>query len=386
MNLNVHRTSSQPAFMRLSKLSVASFAFALSACGMFGDKKVELPLPTPTGPNPAKILWTQSIGNGGIGFAPVLVNGSVFAASADGTVARINADTGQVIWKQNIGKSISAGIGSDGETSVVVTREGEVQAFTGAGATKWTVQLKIDSQTPPAVGVGVVVVRAAENRVLALDLDTGRQRWSFQRPTPPLVLRQASAIAMNSSTAFVGLAGGRLVALGLNDGVVRWEAAVGLPKGGNDIERLSDVVGTPLIIGREICAVAVRGNIACFDSANGQPLWNKPHQSNTGLDVDDRIAVSATDDSKIVAFERSGTPAWTQDGFKGRDLSAPAIAGRAVLFGDRNGLIHSVAKASGAPLGNQSTDGSAIVSQPSISDKQVVFQTSAGSIVSLKVE
>ena len=368
-------------------LSVLVLTSALGACSLFGEKRVETPLPAVTGTNPARLTWSQTIGKGGVGFAPVLVNNQVFAASANGAVIRIDAASGQSAWRTNIGKDLSSGVGSDGETTVVVTRDGDVIALSGDGARKWSVPLKLDSTTPPAVGVGIVLVRSAENRVVALDLDTGRIRWSFQRTSPSLVLRQANGISMSSGTAYVGLAGGKLVALSLNDGVVRWESTVGQAKGGNDIERISDVVGTPLVIGREVCAASTKGNVACFDTNNGQPVWTRAHSSNVGLDIDPRLVVSPTDDSQVIAFARNnGTPAWTQAAFKNRDLSAPIMIGNAILLGDRDGSVHVLSKTDGAVLGRMTTDATAIVSQAAVSPKQAVVQTSGGMLLSYLVE
>ena len=379
--------------MAISNFSVGKLgalvviAATLSACSVFGEKRIETPLPALTGTNPARLVWSQAIGKGGVGFAPVLVNNQVFAAAADGTVVRVDAATGQTVWRASVGKELSSGVGSDGETAVVVTRDGDVVALAGNGSRKWSVALKLDSTTPPAVGVGIVLVRSSENRVVALDLDNGRIRWSFQRTAPSLVLRQANGISMSSGTAFVGLAGGRLVALGLNDGALRWEATVAQAKGGNDIERISDVVGTPLVIGREVCAASTKGNIACFDTNNGQPLWTRAHSSNVGLDIEPRLVISPTDDSQVIAFSRAGgAPAWTQAGFKNRDLSAPIFIGNAVLLGDRDGSIHVLAKNDGAVLGRMATDGSAIVSQAASSPKQVVLLTSGGLLLSYQVE
>jgi len=49
----------------------------------------------------------------------------------------------------------------------------------------------------------------------------------------PLVARhpRAGRIAVDGDTAFIGFAGGKLTALSLASGGVRWEATVALPKG-----------------------------------------------------------------------------------------------------------------------------------------------------------
>jgi outer membrane protein assembly factor BamB len=369
-------------------LATTALVSALTACSLFSsNKKVETALPAVKEQGIAKPLWTASVGKSAVGFAPTLVNGQLFAASQDGTVVRLNANTGQPVFRISVGKALSAGVGSDGETAVVVARDGEVIAVGGTGEIKWRLPLRVDSTTPPAVAVGTVVIRSLDNRVVALDLETGKLRWNFQRTAPALVLRQASGVSMTSGTVFVGLTGGRLLALGINDGTPRWEAAVSQSRGGNDIERIGDVVGTPLVIGREVCAVAVKGNVICVEANSGQPIWSRPMSSNSGLDIDPRLVVVAQDEGSLVAYNRAGgAPAWTSAVLKGRDLSAPVIVGSAVLVGDQAGNVHLMARSDGAALARFSTDGSPIVSQPVANVKQVVVQTSAGGLYAYEVQ
>jgi outer membrane protein assembly factor BamB len=369
-------------------LTVTCLVSALVSCSIFSsNKKEETPLPAVKEQGIAKQLWAASVGKSGVGFAPTLVNGQLFAASQDGTVVRLNAITGQPVFRTSVGKSLSAGVGSDGETAVVVARDGEVIAIGNKGEIKWRLPLRLDTTTPPAVAVGTVVVRSLDNRVVALDLETGKLRWNFQRTAPALVLRQASGVSMTSGTAFVGLTGGRLVALGINDGNVRWEGAVSQSRGGNDIERIGDVVGTPLVIGREVCAVAVKGNVICVEASTGQPIWSRPISSNSGLDIDPRLVVVSQDEGSLVAYNRAGgSPAWTSTALKGRDLSAPVLVGSGVAVGDQSGNLHVMARSDGTPLARFYTDGSPIVSQPVATPKQVIVQTSAGGLFAYEVQ
>jgi outer membrane protein assembly factor BamB len=380
----------QSKTMRISTrlLSATLLAAALASCSVFSsNKKVETVLPALKEPGIAKQLWAVSIGKSGVGFAPTLVNGQLFAASQDGTVIRLNAASGQPVFRTSVGKALSAGVGSDGETAVVVARDGEVIAIGGKGEIKWRLPLRLDTTTPPAVAVGTVVVRSLDNRVVALDLETGKLRWNFQRTAPALVLRQASGVSMTSGTVFVGLTGGRLLALGINDGVPRWEASVSQSRGGNDVERIGDVVGTPLVIGREVCAVAVKGNVICVEASSGQPIWARPISSNSGLDIDPRLVVVSQDEGSLVAYNRAGgSPAWTTAALKGRDLSAPVMVGSAIAVGDQAGNLHVMARSDGAALARFNTDGSPIVSQPVANAKQVVVQTSAGGLYAYEVQ
>ena len=84
----------------------------------------------PGGPKPAelpplanaqsvRVLWSTSVGSADVYFfSPVLADDSIFTAARDGTVARLDAATGQVRWRTSAGTKLSAGVGAD--ASVVV--------------------------------------------------------------------------------------------------------------------------------------------------------------------------------------------------------------------------------------------------------------------------
>lgn len=361
-----------------------ALVLGLSACSLGKPKRPELPAVTDAAA--MRSLWSVPVGRGGVGFAPSLANGQIFAAARDGTVVRIDATSGQIVYRVQLAKPLAAGVGSDGESAVVISRDGDLIALDGKGAVSWTIPMRLDSTTPPAVALGNVIVRSADNRVIALDLSSGKLRWNFQRNAPSLVLRQASGIAVTSSTVVVGMAGGRLLGLGLQDGSPRWEGPVAFARGSTEIDRLSDVVGTPLVIEREVCAVALNGNATCLDANNGQIIWARAASSNSGLDIDARTVVVSRDDGQISAFAKTtGTPIWTQSALKSRALSAPIIAGTAVLVGDDEGFVHAVSRADGVVLSRLATDGSAIVSQPVANANRVILQTSAGGLFAFQV-
>ncbi|MFN5880879.1 MAG: outer membrane protein assembly factor BamB, partial [Burkholderiales bacterium] len=311
---------------------------------------------------------------------PAVAGGSVWAAAADGTVLRVALDSGQMAWRIKAGKPLAAGVGSDGTMAVVATREGELRAFDAQGAALWSAPVGAEVVTAPAVADGTVVVRASDNRVLAFEAKTGKRLWNFQRQNPPLVLRNAGGIAVIPGTAFIGMPGGRLVALALNSGAPRWDVALAQPRGANELERIADVVGSPLVIGREICAVAYQGRIGCFDLASGRLVWSQEFSSATGFDIDDAGLVSADADDRVRAFDRRGQAGWRAAGFDRRRLSAPLISGSSIAIGDREGRVLWLTRAEGALGAVTATDGKPIVAPPVGAQGLVVVQTTGGSL------
>lgn len=362
----------------------------LAGCGSFwpwssGSEKMPDP-PVVTAPVAASQAWSVRLGPAGSGFAPVFAAGSVFAASSNGTVARLDAVTGGIVWRIEAGKRLSSGVGSDGDTTVVAARDGSLLAFDGSGKQRWSAQLGGEAVTVPAVGMGLVIVRSSDNRVSAFEADTGKRRWSFQRQNPSLVLRQTAGIAIAPDAVYVGMPGGRLVSLGIESGALRWEGTVSQPRGATEIERIADVVGSPLISGREVCAASFQGKVGCFDAPTGRALWSRDVSSSAGIDVDASLLAVVDDRDRIHAFSRSGTSLWRQEGLSRRGLSAPLSLGPVLVVGDSRGLIHLVSRSDGAIAGRFPTDGSAIVSPPAAAGRIAAVQTSAGALVGISID
>ena len=373
----------------MRRAAIAALALALGGCAWWpwSSSRPKLPDPPPiTAPASASLAWSVSLGTGGVNFQPVLAGDSLWAAARDGTVARIDPASGALRWRVKLEQPLIAGVGSDGETVVVAGRDGSLIALDGSGNRRWSVTAGAEIVTVPSVALGLAIVRTSDNRVSAFELDSGKRRWTFHRQSPPLVLRQTSGIAIDASSAYVGLPGGRLVALTLDSGALRWEAAVSTPRGANEIERIADVVGMPLVGGREVCAASFQGRIGCFEAVSGRTLWARELSSPSGFDMDAELVVAPDDRGNVQAFSRRGASVWKQDGLNRRELSAPLLLPRFVVIGDHTGLVHALQREDGRVAARLTTDGSRIVSAPVAAAGLAVVQTSGGGLYAFRID
>ncbi len=376
---------------RLAGATLLVFAVTLAGCGSFwpwsGPSKPKIPDPPAiSAPVAARVAWTARVGAGGLGFAPVFAAGAIYVASAQGAVARLDPADGRVLWQVEAGKRLSAGVGSDGDVVVVAARDGTLIAFDANGQRRWTAALGGEAVTVPAVGLGLVVVRSSDNKVQAFETGTGKRRWVFVRQNPPLVLRQTASVAIAPGTTYVGLPGGRLAAIGLENGAQRWEVTVAQARGATEIERIADVVGSPLVSGRDVCAASYQGKLTCFDAASGRPQWSRDVANARGFDLDARLVAIVDERDHVHAFSRSGASVWRQDKLARRELSGPLSLGPVLVIGDSQGLVHLVSRDDGAIAGRFTTDSSAIVSPPVAAGRLAVVQTSAGAVVAIALD
>ncbi len=350
-----------------------------------------------TGPKPAelpqlsdaqgvKVLWSSNIGAAeAFIFSPSLVGDSIYAASRSGTVARLDAASGQAKWRVSLGKRVSGGVGSDGTLAVVATDEGEVIALDAqSGAVKWRSRVSSEVLSAPKLGEGLVLVRSADSRVFAFGAEDGKRRWVYQRAAASLIVRSPAGLTVHQGSVYVGFSGGKLAAISLANGTLRWESTVALPKGSTELERVTDVVGEPMAQGREICAAAFQGRVACYDLLNGNQLWSREMSSLTGVSFDARYAFVADDKGAVHALDRSnGRSIWKQDRLAHRQLSLPLPLGTEVALGDLQGYVHFMARESGAFLARAPTDGSPIRAAPLKLPGGFLVQTQGGGLYAL---
>lgn len=332
--------------------------------------------------------WSTGVGKAGVFiFSPAFASGAVFAAAADGSVTRLDTANGHQVWRINADTRLTSGVGTDGHTVAVAGEKGAVLAFDADGKLRWKAQMSSEVLAAPTVGQGLVIVRSVDNRIVAFDAESGSRRWTVQRTAPALTLRTASGIVIAGPSAFVGLPGGRLLALALSNGGPRWEISVGDPKGATELERVADISGAPVVIGRDVCAVSYQGRVGCFDAATGAAHWTKDLSSDVGLGADERFIFAADEHGAVAAFTREGgASVWRNKQLANRRLSAPISFGRAVAVGDGHGYIHFLSREDGSFLARVSTDGSPIVSAPLMTDTQVIFQTQSGTVIALAIE
>jgi len=379
-------------FLAAASLSACSGLPSVNPMDWFGSKSTgpkPAELPVLTNAQGVRVLWSSSIGAAeAFVFSPTLNGDSVYAASRAGTVARLEAASGQARWRISLGKRISGGVGSDGALVVVASDDGEVFALDARdGAVKWRARVSSEVLAAPKLGEGLVLVRSADSRIFAFGAEDGKRRWVYQRPAASLIVRSPAGLTIHMGAAYAGFSGGRLVAITLANGSARWEATVALPKGATELERVTDIVGDPAALGREVCAAAYQGRVACYDGQNGNQLWARDMSTLTGVSFDARYAFISDDKGAVHALDRSnGRSIWKQDRLAHRQLSLPLPLGTEVALGDLQGYIHMLARESGAFLARVATDGSPVRAAPVKLPDGFLVQTQSGGLYALTLQ
>jgi len=369
-------------------LLASVLASLLAGCGIFGfgaDKPKPTELEPLTPQMAGRVVWNQRVGGVEFPLAVAVSPGVFTVAGSDGSVVALEADTGRELWRANVDAKLAAGVGSDGRFASVVTRDG-VLVTVEAGRVLWRKPLNLRVTTAPLVAGERVFVLAGDRSVHAFDALDGAKLWSAQRPSDPLTLAQGGVIAAFKDTLLAGQ-GPRLAGFDPRNGEVRWEVAVGSPRGTNEVERLADLVAPLARVGDVVCVRSFQAAVGCVNAERGTLAWTKPVGGSDGVAADEQFVFGADASDRITAWKAgSGEVVWQSEKFLHRGLMAPLSTPKAVVFGDSEGIVHFLSRDKGESLLRLTTDGSPIATAPVVSGSTMLVVTRNGGLYAVRVE
>jgi len=366
-------------------LLLGGVAASLGACSLFSSSTAPKPAPletlTPT--LQARVAWEARVDSVKFPLTITAVNDRFVVGGSDGVISAISAADGTTLWRADIGKGLTAGVGSDGRFAAAVTRDNEL-VVTEGDKILWRRTLTTPVVTSPFVAGERVFVLTLDRAVLAFDAADGRRLWELRRPGEPLTLQQAGVIGAYQNTLLVGQ-GSRLAGIDPNRGLLMWEATVANPRGTNEVERLADLVG-PLARDNDIfCARAFQSAVACVNAERGNTVWTRNNAGLRGVGADSTIVVGGDASDRLTAWgTRSGDVAWTADQFQNRKLSAPLVTDKSVIVGDSEGYVHFLSKDKGLTVQRLQTDSSGLAAAPVQLGGTVLVATRSGRLYALR--
>jgi outer membrane protein assembly factor BamB len=361
----------------------ALLLFAALAAGCSSDRPKPTPLESFTPRIAGRAVWSASVGTVDFPLAVAARAGQFVAAGSNGTVLALNADTGAELWRAQAGAPLTAGVGSDGRFSSVVTRDNEVVTLE-AGQVKWRQRVPARVVTAPLVAGERVFVLAVDRSVHAFDALDGRRLWTFQRQGDALTLAQAGVLTAARNQLLVGQAG-RLVALDPLKGTIVWDMPVGTPRGSNEVERLADLVGPAVRRGDRVCVRAFQNAVGCVDLSRPAVLWTRNTAGATAVGgSDDRVFGGDASDRLTAWHAATGEVAWTNERLLHRGLSGGVAVGPSVVFGDMEGQVHFLSAADGSSQLRLPTDGKPVIGTPVLSGTTLLVTTRSGGLFAFR--
>ncbi|MBU4681451.1 outer membrane protein assembly factor BamB [Cedecea davisae] len=392
--------------MQLRKLFVPGLLSLtlLSGCSLFsGEEDVVKMSPLPTVENqftPEK-AWNTSVGNG-IGdfysnLHPAWQDSTIFAADRHGVVKAVSADDGREVWKvdlsektgffsSNIPALLSGGLTVDGAHLYVGSEKAKVFALnTSDGSIAWQAKVAGEALSRPVISDGLVLVHTSNGMLQALNEADGAVKWTVNLDMPSLSLRGESAPATAFGAAIVGGDNGRVSAVLMQQGQIIWQQRISQATGATEIDRLSDVDTTPVIVNGVVYALAYNGNLTALDLRSGQIMWKREMGSVNDFIVDaNRIYLVDQNDRVVALNADGGVTLWTQSDLLHRNLTAPVLYNGYLVVGDSEGYMHWINADDGRFVAQQKVDSSGFQTTPVVASDKLLIQAKDGTLYAIK--
>lgn len=375
----------------------------LSGCSLFNSEEdvVKMsPLPVVQNQFTPSKAWDVSVGSG-IGeyysnLHPAAQDGVVYAADRNGRVKALSESDGKEVWSVNLAEKtgwlssnlpalLSGGLTVSGGHVYVGSEKAQVFALnTSDGSIAWQTAVAGEALSRPVVSDGLVLIHTSNGQLQGLDESTGAIKWTVNLDIPALTLRGESAPVAAYGAAIVGGDNGRVSAVLMQKGQMIWQQRISQATGSTEIDRLSDVDTTPVVVNGVVYALAYNGNLAALDLRSGQIMWKRDLGSVNDMIVDGgRIFIVDQNDRVLALNTDGGVTLWTQSDLLHRLLTAPVLYNGYLVVGDTEGYMHWIDPDNGRFVAQQKVDSSGFQTNPVVADGKLLIQAKDGTLYAI---
>jgi len=213
--------------------------------------------------------------------APTIMDIRMFVITLDNRLIAMDSENGQVLWEY---AGISENSGLIGAASPAASREIVIPAFSSGeifallvenGSVAWSENLSSFRRTGglsgisdirglPVIDKGLVIAISFGGRIMAIDERTGTRIWQRE-----IGGTETPWVAGNHM--FVISSEGELVALGRDNGVIRWVTQLPRYKDAKDRKGTIFLTG-PVLAGERLIVVSSDGRMAEIDPTDGKVI------------------------------------------------------------------------------------------------------------------
>lgn len=337
-----------------------------------------------------KELWTVSLDGGkkayGYKLIPFIDNKDVYVVSQQGTVLKLNTETGQKSWATELDMEISAGPGVGADILIVGTPEGSVIALDkDSGSILWTVKLSSEILSPPVLENNLAIIRAQDGKIYALNTDNGERKWLFDTNIPNLTLRGNSKPIVKAGRVYIGFDNGKVAAIKQDSGDVIWSRNVVDAKGKTELARIVDIDGDMALIATDLYLSSAVGKTIAVATESGRVMWSKDIGSSVGVTASRSNLFVLDNESNVHALNRTnGTEEWGTKAFKYRLLTRPVFYLGDIVVGDLEGYIHVLDGNDGQIVARKRMGKLSFYSQPATSGSTLIAYNKDGTLTAFE--
>lgn len=352
------------------------------------------------------VAWRHDIGAGStdrlrLTAPPVVAGGKLFAVDSEQTVVAIDANTGRRLWSRNLRDresrdtlAIGGGIAFADGRLFVTSGFGYMVALSAEdGREIWRAGSRVGFHAAPTVSGGRVFAVTNDSELVAVDAGTGEIEWNFQAIAEPARILSASSPAVSGDMVIAPFASGELVALLSNNGRRLWSDALTRAGRLSSLSAINDIAGRPVATEGFIYAASHSGILAAINQRTGQRAWQRGFASTQTPAVVGEELYAVSVDGDLVNMARStGQIRWVKQLRRFQDENArtgriawtgPVMAAGKLVLASSEGDVAIIDPASGA-IDREFKLGGRVFIPPIAAGGFVYVMQDDGTVVALK--
>lgn len=232
-----------------------------------------------------QLAWSASIGSGDsrrqrITARPVVADGRIYTLDSAARVSAVSP-SGAVLWQSDLiparddeGQATGGGMAYSDGVLYISSGFGVLTALDAAsGEQVWRQELEATGSGEPTIRDGLVYLVAGDDTGWAVNAKDGRIAWQIEGANSPSNVLGAPAPVLTDDLAIFAFGSGDMVATFRRGGLRRWSASVSGQRTGSTLARISDVTGSPVLVGQRAYVGNHSGRTVAFDTRSGDRLW-----------------------------------------------------------------------------------------------------------------
>ncbi len=189
-----------------------------------------------------------------------------------------------------------------------------------------------------------VLVQTQSGQIIAIDQDSGRERWRYKSTEPVLtILGTSQPVIAGGGVVLAAFAQGKWVALDIQSGRVVWERVLVTPSGRSEFDQLVDLDAVPVIVGERVYLASFNGEVLALDLYSGQVIWRQQVSAYSSVFFDnDRIYLTNKKGQILALNAQDGYVLWTQSDLENREVSQPVWWNDSLWVYESSGWLYAL--------------------------------------------
>ena len=332
-------------------------------------------------PDSKTLVWRKNL-PAAVKAGPAVTANALIVAATDGIIRALDKTTGNVKWSFTTGGEIIAAPAVNEKSIISPSGDGKVYAIDHQGRKIWSFDAQIPVYGIPLIHKDTVYVGDNSGRLHALDISSGKSKWTFERADFAI---ESKPYFWKNMIVF-GAWDGYVYAVNSTDGKLAWKTL-----GPKSSEKKALRYYAPADCG----FIAINDHLFVCD--RGYRLGIYTPDGKMGSTYDEKISAISSDstgkyvlgrttDNRLCKFDESGTKIWDVEIPAGRFPIPPTADGNRLYICSNLGRLNILGSEDGKSMFEyQATPGFYVMAPVCVDENRCYVAGMDGSITALNV-